>query len=240
MSDLGSAMYSLSKKLKLLKKEIQDINREHYSDLENRVKDAHSALYICQSSLLANPTQTLACMEKEAHRKWLVLAEAEERFLQQRSRVKWLESGDSNTAVFHKMVAQRRSGNQIHYLATNDGSRLTNMEDVKAQCVGYFDSLFGGISYSLTPSQLNQITSLTTFRCSAASKELLQATVTAADIKREVFALPMNKTPGPDGYNGEFFKKTWDITGDDLTKAVLEFFRSGKLLKQWNWTAIWH
>lgn len=62
--------------------------------------------------------------------------------------------------------------------------------------------------------------------------------VTPEEIKREVFALPANKTPGPDGYTGEFFRKTWNILGDDFTSAVLEFFRSGKLLKQWNCTAI--
>lgn len=31
-----------------------------------------------------------------------------------------------------------------------------------------------------------------------------------------------------------FFKKSWGIIGGDVTNAVLEFFRSGQLLKQWN------
>lgn len=66
----------------------------------------------------------------------------------------------------------------------------------------------------------------------------LQAAVTASDVKREVFALPLNKTPRPDGYTGEFFRRAWEVIGADLTKAVLEFFESGQLLKQWNCTAI--
>ena len=40
----GFEMYSLSRKLKLFKNEIRDINREQYSDLEARVKEAHNLL----------------------------------------------------------------------------------------------------------------------------------------------------------------------------------------------------
>ncbi|CAF2064599.1 unnamed protein product, partial [Brassica napus] len=43
-SIIGSAMFSFSQKLKLLKNEILDINREHFSNLEERVKEAHSVL----------------------------------------------------------------------------------------------------------------------------------------------------------------------------------------------------
>ncbi|KAG2321775.1 hypothetical protein Bca52824_014988 [Brassica carinata] len=53
---IGSAMYSLSQKLKILKKEIMDINREHFSNLEERVKEAHSDLLSYQNQLLVDPT----------------------------------------------------------------------------------------------------------------------------------------------------------------------------------------
>lgn len=46
------------------------------------------------------------------------------------------------------------------------------------------------------------------------------------------------KAPGPDGYGSFFFKKAWNIVGDDLCKAGEEFFFSGKMLKQWNHTSI--
>lgn len=234
----GSAMFSLSNKLKLLKNELRDINREYYSDLENRVSEAHSTLIECQNLLLAHPSHLLANREKESHKIWHTLALAEERFLQQRSRVKWLESGDGNTAYFHKMVASRRSANQIHYLINTEGDRLSNMGEVKSHCVDYFQNLFGGHSSSLSPRSLHRISDLTNFRCSDTLKNMLHANVTAADVKYEVFNLPRNKSPGPDGYTGEFYRKTWDIIGHDVTEAVLEFFRSGQLLKQWNCTVI--
>lgn len=234
----GTAMFSLAKNLKMLKPVIKEINKQHYSDLENRVKDAHSVLLQCQNNLLSNPSIFMATREKQAHKTWLALALAEEKFLLQRSRVRWSESGDSNTAYFHRIVASRRAVNQLHYLLDDAGQRLDSLEDVKAHCVDYYTKLFGGSSQTMSDSNRERITHFTKYRCNDATKLKLMAAVTPEDVKQEVFALPLNKTPGPDGFTGEFFRKTWDIIGADLTKAVLEFFQSGQMLRQWNCTAI--
>lgn len=45
----------------------------------------------------------------------------------------------------------------------------------------------------------------------------------------------------PDGYNAEFFKRSWVVVGPDVTEVVLlSIFTSasGKLLKAWSSTAI--
>ncbi|GKA63144.1 RNA-directed DNA polymerase, eukaryota, reverse transcriptase zinc-binding domain protein [Tanacetum coccineum] len=43
-----------------------------------------------------------------------------------------------------------------------------------------------------------------------------------------------NKAPGPDGFSSHFFKASWNIVGDELCKAVKNFFKNGKLLKEVN------
>lgn len=50
--------------------------------------------------------------------------------------------------------------------------------------------------------------------------------------------MPSNKSPGPDGYIGEFFKASWGIIGDLVTNSVLEFFATDRLLKGINSTLI--
>ncbi|KAL2232502.1 UNVERIFIED_CONTAM: hypothetical protein Sindi_1430200 [Sesamum indicum] len=47
-----------------------------------------------------------------------------------------------------------------------------------------------------------------------------------------------DKAPGPDGYSSGFFKAAWPVVGQEVTKAVLEFFCAGKLLKQVNSTLL--
>lgn len=93
-------MFVLSKKLKSLKAVLKNLNMHHFSGIETRVKEAHEALVQCQYEFLLNPTTQGAELEKITHNVWLKLAEAEEKFLHQISRVQWLESGDCNSTFF--------------------------------------------------------------------------------------------------------------------------------------------
>ncbi|KAL0285156.1 UNVERIFIED_CONTAM: hypothetical protein Sradi_7181800 [Sesamum radiatum] len=43
---------------------------------------------------------------------------------------------------------------------------------------------------------------------------------------------------GPDGYSSAFFKAAWQVVGGDVTCAIMEFFRTGRLLRQVNATLI--
>lgn len=47
-----------------------------------------------------------------------------------------------------------------------------------------------------------------------------------------------NKSLGPIGFTAEFFKAAWSIVGGDVTRAVHELFKSGKLLRQYNASTI--
>lgn len=49
-----------------------------------------------------------------------------------------------------------------------------------------------------------------------------------------MFSIPGKKAPGPDGFNSTFFKLAWNIIGDDVADAILQFFANGKLLKEIN------
>lgn len=199
-------MFRFSRKLKLLKIVLKDLNRDHFSDMENRVKEAHSKLLDCQNKVLSNPSPLSAGLEKQAHSSWLTLSLAEEKFLWQSSMVKWVDCGDSNTAYFHKMVATRRAINHIHYLFDNDGLKLEKIDDIKLHFVDFFSDLFGRVHVDLSAEDKALIKTITPFKCDEAAKQSLSADISTSDIKREVFALPRNRAPDPDGFTGEFFR----------------------------------
>ncbi|XP_019257663.1 PREDICTED: uncharacterized protein LOC109235870 [Nicotiana attenuata] len=46
------------------------------------------------------------------------------------------------------------------------------------------------------------------------------------------------KAPGADGFNACFFKKAWNITGDDIVNVVLEFFTTGRMFRPINNTTV--
>ncbi|GKB07076.1 putative reverse transcriptase domain, reverse transcriptase zinc-binding domain protein [Tanacetum coccineum] len=60
--------------------------------------------------------------------------------------------------------------------------------------------------------------------------------VTNDEIKSAMFDIGDNKAPGPDGYTSAFFKQGWDVVGQEVCRAVHEFFDKGQLLKEVNHT----
>ncbi|GJT48009.1 hypothetical protein Tco_0974166 [Tanacetum coccineum] len=60
--------------------------------------------------------------------------------------------------------------------------------------------------------------------------------VTNEEIKAAMFDIGDDRAPGPDGYTSVFFKKGWNIVGDDICNAVRDFFSNGLLLKEINHT----
>lgn len=72
------------------------------------------------------------------------------------------------------------------------------------------------------------------FKCNAEQVASFEKKFTPEEIRTAFLSLPRNKTGGPDGYSAEFFITAWYVIGPEVTEAILEFFESGSLLKQWN------
>ncbi|KAL0294900.1 UNVERIFIED_CONTAM: hypothetical protein Sradi_6862100 [Sesamum radiatum] len=53
-----------------------------------------------------------------------------------------------------------------------------------------------------------------------------------------LFDIDEAKGPGPEGYSSGFFKTAWPIVGKEVTQAILDFFATGRLLKQENATLL--
>ncbi|KAL0295535.1 UNVERIFIED_CONTAM: putative ribonuclease H protein [Sesamum calycinum] len=67
--------------------------------------------------------------------------------------------------------------------------------------------------------------------------ELVQS-VTREEIKDAFFDIAEDKAPGPDGFSSGFYKAAWPVIGEEVVKAILEFFTTGRLLKQVNTTIL--
>ncbi|KAL2240925.1 UNVERIFIED_CONTAM: hypothetical protein Sindi_0733700 [Sesamum indicum] len=57
---------------------------------------------------------------------------------------------------------------------------------------------------------------------------------TPTDVKQAIFDIAEDKAPGPDEYSSDFFKAAWPIVGQEVSSAVLDFFNTGRFLKQIN------
>nr|GFB55027.1 RNA-directed DNA polymerase, eukaryota [Tanacetum cinerariifolium] len=55
----------------------------------------------------------------------------------------------------------------------------------------------------------------------------LESNISRDEIRKTVWNCGDNKSPGPDDFTFEFFKKYWDLIGPDLCEAVEYFFSNG-------------
>ncbi|KAK0598052.1 hypothetical protein LWI29_031129 [Acer saccharum] len=58
------------------------------------------------------------------------------------------------------------------------------------------------------------------FLCSIPTKE---------EVKRVVFSIPKDSSPGPDGFGSKFYMSCWDIVKDDVMDATVDFFQGTPL-----------
>ncbi|KAK4382598.1 hypothetical protein Sango_2856900 [Sesamum angolense] len=58
--------------------------------------------------------------------------------------------------------------------------------------------------------------------------------VTIDEVKTAFFDIEEDKAPGPDGFSSGFFKAAWPVVGGEVSNAIIDFFKTGRLLKQLN------
>lgn len=234
VNDGGVMMYRVVQKLKRLKT-IFKFEAKASGNLCSAVKDAQLSLQNIQLALDCDPfNEFLKSEEVIWARKYREASLEEERMLKQRSKIHWLKVGDHNNQFFHKSLQVRRNRNRISSICNDQGIEVEGDLMIQ-QFVSFYTKLLG------TKSESENIDSLADgFEKkvhAALCAEMVQI-VTEEEIKAVIFAMGDDKASGPDGFSAKFFKAAWPLIGDDVCRAVKEFFTSGKLLKEINATII--
>jgi len=207
-------------------------------NLTKKAKEAHGLLCEKQNQTLAMPSDLAIQEEAAAYERWLHIASLEEDFLKQRAKLHWLDLGDQNNTTFHNAIRSRKAQNSIREIKCKNGSTVTQQKDIKEEAVQFFSEFLNRIPDGYTGASIEELKELLEFRCSEEDCTLLEAEVTADEIRKVVFAMPSNKSPGPDGFPSEFFKTSWSIVAQDFTIAVQSVFRYGFLPKGVNSTIL--
>ncbi|XP_013731064.2 uncharacterized protein LOC106434754 [Brassica napus] len=156
----------------------------------------------------------------------------EEMFWWQKSRDKWLTRGDRNTDFFHNSVKVRRSSNQLTKLKNSHGVEQRS-DGAKAEvAIEYFTNLFESSNPSSYEDAFASMIPKVTVNMNAS----LLLKVSKEEVREAIFSIKPESAPGPDGMNGLFFQKYWNIIGEDVTKEIMSVFESGTMPSEWNFT----
>nr|GFA61019.1 putative RNA-directed DNA polymerase, eukaryota, reverse transcriptase zinc-binding domain protein [Tanacetum cinerariifolium] len=125
---------------------------------------------------------------------------------------------DENSKFFHEVINRRRSNLAIKGVMV-DGVWVDDPSNVKNEFCLHFATRFQSPT-----SNRSKIDFLFPNRLCSDQSELLEVPTSSVEIRNAVWACGVNKSPGPDGFTFEFFRKFWDVIGPDFSLAVLWFF----------------
>ncbi|KAL0402470.1 UNVERIFIED_CONTAM: hypothetical protein Slati_4276900 [Sesamum latifolium] len=206
--------FNFCRKLKALKGSLNAFNNLHFSHIYVRAKEANLALQDAQLQLESNPENT-AIQDSLG-----ILGRRSSSLLKQKG--SFTTKRDRNTKFFHDMVKRNAVRSSIFAVTKSDDSIVMSVADIGQEFIAYYTSLLGTEVQTLPMDN-----DVFEWRPKLSSKHALELcrTVTPSEVKQAIFQVSDNKAPGSNGYSACFFKSVWN---------VIDFFRSGRMLRQLN------
>ncbi|KAL0290981.1 UNVERIFIED_CONTAM: Transposon TX1 uncharacterized protein [Sesamum radiatum] len=144
-----------------------------------------------------------------------------------------------NTAadlIFFRRVATRRANKRVFQISDDDGNEQTESNVINSIFVEFFQGLLGEtgltgpLTFGLRPWARHILTE-------DEARAIIRP-VTTEEVKIAFFDIEEDKAPGPDGFSSGFFKAAWPVVGEEVSSAIIDFFKKGRLLKQLNATLL--
>uniref|UniRef100_A0A803PDP3 Endonuclease/exonuclease/phosphatase domain-containing protein n=1 Tax=Cannabis sativa TaxID=3483 RepID=A0A803PDP3_CANSA len=144
-------------------------------------------------------------------------------FWRQRSKQLWLQVGDQNTKYFHACASNRRRNNQIVKLKNSNGVWVDWDSGLREVMVTHFTDLF-----TASGSNGQWVIDCIPVKVTADQNQELLLQVEDTEVRKALFQMHPDKSPGPDGFNPDFYQKHWDIVEKDIVDMVQRLFTSGE------------
>ncbi|XP_021843644.2 uncharacterized protein [Spinacia oleracea] len=156
-------------------------------------------------------------------------------YWRQRVKENWVKEGELASSLMFRRVKVRKVRNEIVSIKNDEDEWVEGQEGVSKVVL---DSLLKVYVPQDNPNQGEDIDLiLRQLHCPKISRlesGRMDAPITDEEIRKAMFDIGKDKSPGPDGMIAEFFQKYWDKIGEKVIEGVREFFRKGHILKEWN------
>lgn len=146
---------------------------------------------------------------------------------QVRSRIRWVEEGESSSAYFFRLEKKCSTDRWISALREDDGSIVSSLIDLCRYLSSFYASLF-----TAAPTDLSSRTSLLTNLTSTLDNDqadLCEGHLTSDECFTALQGMARRKAPRLDGLPMEFYVKFWNVLGSDLVSVLNSCFDSGCL-----------
>lgn len=221
--------------MKRVKRALKKLNSAGNKGVEKRVEEAKSALKLVQEQMRMPTVNQVLHQEEEKYRrnqeKWINIQES---IMQKKSRVQWLRLGDSNSSYFHACLKNRQAQNTIRKLVNAAGDLLQTPAEVESEIIEFYKDLLGKSAATL-PAVNTQIMKE---GYNKQQQLALIKPVSCDEVKLAISSINDTKAPGSDGFKVVFYKRAWNIIGEDIIQAVIDTFKKAEMFQPINCTSI--
>ncbi|GKA20559.1 RNA-directed DNA polymerase, eukaryota [Tanacetum coccineum] len=216
-------MIRLKKKLQLLKKKIRGWVMDYKRQQVGRVNDLKAKLSVIDKELDQGRVSSddLLLSRMESMKLLHDFQSSINRDNIQKAKICWAIEGDENSKFFHAIINKKRANLSVKGVMV-DGEWMDDPSRVKEEFHNHFATRFqdpganrGNINFTF-PNRLSldQVSDL-------------ESPISRDEIRLAVWGCGEDKSPGPDGFTFEFFRKFWKVVGPDFCIAVEWFFEHG-------------
>ena len=231
----GTPMFQITRKLHSIKSELKVWSLHRFGNFRQQISKNSEKIQFVESQLLDNPNSPRLNnwhfrLIKQREKLFLF----NKRYWGKLARKSWLVDGDRNSRFFHQTAVHRKQRSSITRIKDNAGVWIEQFPLIKQKFIEDF-------SARLASDRHGQHVNLNNLACHTISAEEnlnLTRPVTENEVHTALFDMDPSKAPGPDGFGASFFQDHWSYIKDHLCSAILDFFNSGKMLKEINHTFI--
>ena len=153
-------------------------------------------------------------------------------YWRKRCTIRSIKVGEENTKFFHALASERYRHNSIASLRLEDGSVVSDHEQMAAALWLNFKNRMG------TSHGIEMCFDLSSILDRVEGLDSLTKVFSKEEMDNTVKNMPIDKSPGPDGFNGLFFKKCWHIISKDFYALAAAFHEGTANLENINYSYI--
>lgn len=144
-----------------------------------------------------------------------------------RSRVKWLEEGETPSSFFLRLENERHAKAFVSSVFDSSGNEVSSLPEIINAHAAFYTELFSSENIDLDSQR--DLFSYVASRLSEAERASCEGPLTLAEATESLRRANRNKTPGADGLTVEFFSHFWDILGEPLVSVFNQSLVVGEL-----------
>lgn len=195
-------MYQLATKLRLLSKSLKPI-RCKFSGAAGTMDNVRQRLQDLQDQRAKEPSnQALLMEEHDCRKQFIFWCKAARSFILHKTKAAWLLEGDVNTRFFHDTLRQKHYRQWIYSITSSEGVVIKHYDAIIAHFQNYYWQLLGSAETNV--QKLDQEIISEGPVLTIEQQLSLLTKVTSDEIKEALWSIPMDKTPGLDGFGSGF------------------------------------